>query len=241
MKQCEICNITFESGRSFSNHVRWNHKEVKYKKEKCVHCNKEIALCGLFNHIKSCLQNKKKCKKCGVEFNSRSNMFCTGTCAATFNNSVRVSCDRSYITPEWKRKQSVTTKENWQKGKFKIARQIYSSKNERDIVSWFKKTYPEDGWKSGGHLKLNEDESLSRDMWSDKLKICFEYDGIWHFKDIHGQLYKKQLKDKLLEQWCLENNYRLIRVDEKNYINVFQINELIYNKKDNVIKIGERY
>jgi hypothetical protein len=78
-------------------------------------------------------------------------------------------------------------------------------------------------------------------MWSDKLKICFEYDGVWHFKDIHNQLAKKQLKDALLEQWCLLNNYRLIRVDEDFYINIQQIEELIYKQTDKIIKIGNRY
>jgi hypothetical protein len=78
-------------------------------------------------------------------------------------------------------------------------------------------------------------------MWSDKLKICFEYDGIWHFEDIKGQLKIKQTKDVLLEKWCIENNYRLIRIDENFYESVEQIVNLIYNNKQSVVKIGNRY
>ena len=78
-------------------------------------------------------------------------------------------------------------------------------------------------------------------MWSDVLKVCFEYDGIWHFKDIYGQLDKKQNKDKLLELWCINNNYRLVRVDEDCYKNIQQIEELIYNSLDAIIKIGNSY
>ena len=241
MKQCEICNIAFESGRSYSNHVRWAHKEIKYKKQKCPICCKEIAQCGFTKHEKTCALNKKSCKTCGKEFFSKANIFCNNSCAAKFNNNVRIPYERTYITSEWKNKQSITTKRNWAEGKLTTSRRIFSSKTEREIVKHFKEKYPKDGWKSGGRLKLNEEETLSRDMWSDVLKVCFEYDGIWHFKDIYGQLDKKQNKDKLLELWCINNNYRLVRVDEDCYKNIQQIEELIYNSLDAIIKIGNSY
>jgi len=241
MKQCEICNITFESGRSYSNHIRWAHKEIKYKKQNCPTCFKEIAQCGFDKHKKTCTANKKSCKTCRKEFFSRTNIFCNNSCAAKFNNNTRIPYERTYITPEWKSKQSAATKRNWAEGKLHAAIQIFSSKAERAILKWFKEKYPADEWKSGGRLKLSNEETLSRDMWSDVLKVCFEYDGIWHFKDIHGQLAKKQLKDRLLEQWCINNNYRLIRVDEEAYKNVQQIEKLVYEKQEPIIKIGNRY
>ena len=241
MKQCEICNITFDSGRTYSNHVRWVHKEIKYKTQICKYCNKNIAQCAIKRHQKTCNINKKNCKFCNAEINSRSNIFCNNSCSASYNNINRSYFKRDYITIEWKNKQSLITRKNWAEGKLNVSNKIFSSKNEREIISHFKNTYPEDEWKSGGRLKLNNIENLSRDMWSDKLKICFEYDGVWHFKDIHHQLAKKQLKDALLEQWCLLNNYRLIRVDEDFYINIQQIEELIYKQTDKIMKIGNRY
>jgi hypothetical protein len=114
------------------------------------------------------------------------------------------------------------------------------SKNERLIVKYFKENFAADEWKSGGCLNVN-DSKLVRDMWSDKLKVCFEYDGIWHFKDIHGQLESKQLKDRLLESWCIENDYRLIRIDEDSFENVNQIVDFIYNDVRKIIKHGIRY
>jgi hypothetical protein len=150
--------------------------------------------------------------------------------------------DRSYITDTWRKNISNKNKQNWKVGKLTYSqKRLFSSRKEREIVAHFKKNFPNDRWKSGGRLKLNSTENISRDMWSDALKICFEYDGIWHFKDIYGQLNKKQNKDKLLEQWCIDNNYRLIRVDEDCYKNVQQIEELIYSNQDTIVKIGNRY
>jgi hypothetical protein len=135
-----------------------------------------------------------------------------------------------------------SNKQNWKEGKLSYSqKRLFSSKIEGEIVTHFKKKFPHDKWKSGGRLALNDTENLSRDLWSDKLKICFEYDGVWHFKDIYGQLNKKQIKDKLFEQWCINNNYRLVRVDENFYKNIQQIEDLIYNNNCNIIKIGARY
>ena len=71
----------------------------------------------------------------------------------------------------------------------------FTSKNEVLIRDYFINNFPEDEWTFGGSIRMNEHQ-MSRDLYSNKLKICFEYDGIWHFKDIHGQLEQKQLKDK---------------------------------------------
>jgi hypothetical protein len=119
-------------------------------------------------------------------------------------------------------------------------RKLFSSKNERLIVKHFKTNHNDDEWKSSGRLQF-KGLNIVRDMWSDKLKICFEYDGIWHFKDIHNQLERKQLIDAALEEWCILNNYRLIRIDEDDYTNISQIESLIYNNDDLIIKVGSRY
>lgn len=55
---------------------------------------------------------------------------------------------------------------------------------------------------------------LNPDLWSKKLKVVIDYDGIWHFENIHNQLEEKQRKDRILKKFCEENNYRLIRIDE---------------------------
>jgi very-short-patch-repair endonuclease len=97
-----------------------------------------------------------------------------------------------------------------------------------------------DGWKSGGMLLYNG-HRISRDMYSDILKVCFEYDGIWHFKDINGQLENKKNKDKALELWCIEKGYRLVRIQDEFFNDMEQIYDLIYKRKDQIIKLGEKY
>ena len=240
MKICEQCNLSFESSRSYSNHIRWTHKKIEYRRVCCLNCKTEIRCENIIKHTAVCT-HKKFCKHCNKLLKKTKSIFCNNSCSASYNNSRRIM-NKSYITEEWKEKMRQRAIYQWNIGIHSInKRRIFSSKKEREIVSFFKENFPNDEWKSGGRLKLNDTENLSRDMWSDKLRVCFEYDGIWHFKDIHGQLNKKQIKDRLLEQWCTVNNYRLIRVDEDSYIDVQQVKDLIYNKQDQIIKIGDRY
>jgi hypothetical protein len=247
MRTCNECNITFESNRSYSNHVRWNHLHVEYKRTKCQFCNKKIRNENFEKHLATCQYNitfKKNCLTCNKEIFGKDKKFCSCSCSATHNNLKKdyTIVDRSYITPEWKEKQRQNTLKAWKNGIHSIDRKtIYTSKNERAIVKYFRETYPKDEWKTGGRLVLSDGTFLARDLWSDKLKICFEYDGIWHFKDIHGQLNKKQTKDRLLEEWCKDNKYRLIRIDENSYKDIKQIESLIYNQKEQIIKVGDRY
>lgn len=238
MKQCEICNIIFDNLKVYSNHIRWNHKRKDLSKKECSVCHKKIALYKFANHEKVCI--KTACKYCGKKITDYRKKFCDQSCSATYNNKKR-NINRSYITPEWREKQRQRAIEQWKRGTHKISRKIFSSKNERAIVKYIKEQYPNDEWKNGGRLVLRDGTFLARDLWSDKLKVCFEYDGIWHFKNIKKQLKKKQAKDRLLEEWCKENNYRLIRVDEENYLDVKQIENLIYNSKEQIIKVGSRY
>lgn len=209
----------------------------------CIYCKLSKSRRNIKRHQEKCFYNPSCfifCKTCNKQLFQKKK-FCNNSCSATFTNSVRI-IDRSYITDTWRKNISNKNKQNWKVGKLTYSqKRLFSSRKEREIVAHFKKNFPNDRWKSGGRLKLNSTENISRDMWSDALKICFEYDGIWHFKDIYGQLNKKQNKDKLLEQWCIDNNYRLIRVDEDCYKNVQQIEELIYSNQDTIVKIGNRY
>lgn len=128
---------------------------------------------------------------------------------------------------------------------YKSNNRRFTSQNERLIRDFIIQNFPLDGWTFGGCLKMNG-LGISRDLYSDKLKICVEYDGIWHFKDIHGQLATKQKKDNALEKWCKFNNYRLIRISESWFIeehhkNIDDVIHLIYNTTEQILKVGKEY
>ena len=80
-------------------------------------------------------------------------------------------------------------------------------------------------------------------MYGDFLcsKVIFEYDGIWHFKDIHNQLERKQKVDRNLEKFAFKKGYRLVRVDEDEKLSNLDIEKLIYNRTEQIIKVGNKY
>lgn len=94
----------------------------------------------------------------------------------------------------------------------------FTSRGEIKIREYFKNNFKEDEWTFGGCLKIDENLYISRDLYSKKLKINFEYDGIFHFKNIYGQLENKQLKDNKLEEWSIKNEWRLIRISDDIFI-----------------------
>lgn len=109
------------------------------------------------------------------------------------------------------------------------------SKRELEIVNFFKSNFPNDDWKQGF---LKGTNNLSVDLKSDKLKVVIEYDGIWHFKDIHNQLERKQNNDKQVLQYCRKNGYRLIRVDEDLKVQISDIVNAVYNSDKNIELFG---
>lgn len=180
-----------------------------------------------------------KCLKCGKEFeqtakpslwaSNKVRKFCSSECAHS-----RVWTDEKkqalslkmkelmkenpigFISPEFKAKE--------------VARKNHS-KRELEIVHYFKENFKDDEWKVGciNGSKRYDDIMLVPDLWSKKLKVIIEYDGIWHFKDIHGQLERKHHIDRVTFKYCKENNYRLIRVDEDCKISIQEIVNAVYN------------
>ena len=244
---CKICNAEFEKYQQRSNHIRWTHNRHKNDTDDFrANLKKSIARSHEIRYGKV-ITETVKCSKfdCGNnveitfrEGNKRQQYHCSRSCA----NIGRVRSESQQILH--KNRFNDSTDSYGEVFKTQCGninhKKIFSSKNERVIVKHFKLNFPDSEWKSGGQLII-DDLRIVRDLWSDKLKICFEYDGIWHFKDIFNQLESKRIKDTALEDWCLANSYRLIRVDEDFYVNIQQIIDLIYNKTDPIIKIGDKY
>lgn len=237
---CKECNIEFETHQAKANHVRWYHTDNSDSLKKISNSallNNEKRFGKWVNEHVEC--SKLDCKNTfdiKYRFGKKKNKyFCSRSCANS--RGIRSSETKKLISE----KVSKSIKKKWENGDYCTANNHkFSSKNEREILKYFKENYPEEGWTSGGRL-VYDSIPIVRDMYSDVLKICFEYDGVWHFKDIHNQLKHKKEVDASLEKWCLKNGYRLIRVDEDFYESIEQIKDLIYNRTETILKIGERY
>jgi len=243
MYKCEDCKLEFESFQAKANHIRWHHTDNTeyYKKSSAAAILANEKVYGKW------LEEETKCSNSGCdnivsikyrEGKKKEKYFCSRSCANSRGKRSLETKNKIRLGVKTAWKNEVYDNESYYK---KISKNKYfSSKKEREISAFFKEKYPNYEWKTGGRL-IFEETSLTRDLYSNKLKVCFEFDGIWHFKDIHNQLKEKQLKDKLLEKWCGENNYRLIRIDELEYETPEQIEELIFKRNDPIIKIGKRY
>lgn len=159
--------------------------------------------------------------------------------------------------PSYSEKLSKKSKENQQNPKYvekvligiknssEHGKKVWSSKGENEIRQYFRKNFPNDNQSHGGPIK-HQNELIVRDLFSDVLKVCIEYDGPWHFKNINGQLETKRKKDIILENWCIKNEYRLIRIDDDLYRSdkehqLQTLYYLAYNNSEEIIKIGKKY
>lgn len=245
MYRCEICGKNFKHFQNKANHYRWNHlytyksDDSRIKAMEKARSNNE-RLFGKYVYETSICSNIKCQKQINIRYREgkrKNKYFCSRSCSNSRN-----------FSSEMRSKQSKTIKKLWKDGIYdnifdkenENNIKFFSSKKEREIVEYFKNRYIHNEWKSGG-LLIYKGQRISRDLYSDKLKICFEYDGIWHFKNINNQIDQKKLKDKMLEEWCKEKNYRLVRIDEDKFKDFEQIEKLFYIETDKIIKIGDRY
>jgi len=243
--KCEECDLEFSTFQAKANHIRWHHKKpistpetIENTKQKKI--TREVEWYGEF------IYDSVPCKICGVMVDikyrskkgKKEHYYCSSWCRHSRPQ-----------TEKTKRKIGKAVSEKWQndpefREKCSQAavnqRKLFSSKGEREIVKYFKTNFPNDEWTFGGHLSC-KDVFISRDLYSNKLKVCIEYDGIWHFKDINNQLEGKQYKDKCLEEWCIENDYKLIRIKEEVYqsdkdLYTRKIVDAVYEGEDKIIK-----
>lgn len=221
-----------------SNHKRWTHispkgsdsyvaMQKKLKKLTVEHFKKEII-----------------CPECKKTFivevtdsqykNGVYRHYCSRRCA---NKQGSKSVDYSKISKFQKEHLSGCFSTEWKLAHptSPCSRKNFS-KRELEIVKFLKETFPADEWKQGfiDGTRKHDGFILSPDCHSDKLKVVIEYDGVWHFKDIHNQLERKQSVDRAMLKFCKENGYRLIRIDESLKISNETIQDAIYNSNKDI-------
>lgn len=255
---CKWCNETFVDmeGRVFSNHVRWCDKNQSYDAAAYSKRRSELSLKSeAKRHGGNFVDFAVSCHKCNVgftvserehKFPSKERYYCSRSCANSriFSpesnkkraESNRKATDKLWADPEYSSKMTAILSQ---------PKSNFTSKGEIEVRNHFLNKFPEDGWTFGGSLNVGVGR-IARDLYSNKLKVCFEYDGIWHFKDIFGQLESKAAKDAALNTWCLENGYKMVRMSESYYLenkaNAMEVLEdCIYNSKENFVTLGDEY
>lgn len=248
---CKYCKNDFShlSGRQFSNHVRWCPDNVDYDHRLFVEKHKTKTQQREDRARGELTEYTVKCNKCNIlfvvierskQYPKKKKYFCSSKCA--YSRSLSTKWINSRKTPEFRQRQGELSRQRHLDGIYadQYNRIIFSSAGERSVRDYFKEKYPNDEWTSGGCFRI-EGEGHVRDLYSNKLKVCIEYDGIWHFKDIKGQLIKKHRKDMMFEKWCLNNNWRLIRIDEDLFKNDPDkwykiLEDAVYGSKELIIK-----
>lgn len=219
--KCEICNLDFDKFQQKANHDRWNHKEIPFsaeaiqsiKDKKLVRDNLKYGI--FINEIDHCF-------KCGKDVpityrekkGKKEKYYCSRYCANIRDHTEECK-NKIGSTLSKTLRYKWANDEDYRNNQIKIlnSRISFSSKSERALVQYFKENFIDDEWTNGGIIKYN-DIVTSRDLYSKKLKINIEVDGIWYFKDIHGQLKDKQIKDLALNNWSTDNNWRILRIKE---------------------------
>lgn len=238
--KCKTCDKSFESVSEIANHVRWAHRERDYSEEGL---QKQRAKARRVNDKKygAWVTDTVRCHKCGKPIEIRRRVgktkphyFCSKWCSHS---------RPIHHSKATRQKISEASRRAWQRDEYvkKVtSHRIFSSKRKREIREHFISSYPSDGWTFGGTLSRGG-ERIARDLYSNTLKVCIEYDGVWHFRDIHDQLARKQRKDRLLEAWCIANRYRLVRITESSALSLDEIEVLVYHRKQPITKVGEEY
>lgn len=260
MHTCSDCGYQTDNPRTYANHRRWKHSTAKQKERANSNLKKacqERATKYTYESV------TRTCDHCGAEYQTRQR-YLTETmellnwryksaphenayCCVRCRNLAGVG-NRPPVEEVWTREKrelaSEKTKQLWKDPGYakKVLSQNrrFSSKREREIRKYFQNNYPVDKWTCGKVGEL-EGRTLTCDMVSHSLKTIVEYDGIWHFVDIHGQLEQKQSQDRALETWALLNGYRLIRVDEDSKLSDKDIEHYVYYDQRSILKIGTRY
>lgn len=232
---CEICALSFDKWQQKANHVRWEHtnnaeyakKVIKQKATQFGEFRDYLVSCSREDCLKQFTVRERDKK-----YPSKEKYYCSRSCA-----NARV------FSKESKANISKAVRRKWKNGDYDhlaedvIRRKIFSSKGERELRLYFTRKYPHFSFTFGRIAK-----NLNVDIVSHILKIIIEYDGVWHFKDIQGQLESKQKKDTELEEWCIKFGYKLIRIKEEIYLSnkKFWLQkieiELFTNFKNKVIK-----
>lgn len=226
---CKYCEQELIlASNSFSNHVKHCKKRPEsdnFKKlSEAIRLGHDRRLGEVKSFKVVCshekCENSFEVREREFKFPLKEKYFCSRKCSNSRERTPEVCAKISKsVRSTWRTKVANMTPEEFDirnnKGRM---RQIFTSKGERELLQLLQERLPEYEFTSGGSIKIDK-TFVQRDIISKVNKIVIEYDGPWHFVSITGEenLKKKQHKDQLLNNWCRENDFKLIRVSPFNF------------------------
>lgn len=253
-KSCSICGKNLSDMRitDVGNHIKWckfrNNPDNRYS---------QSTKKGNITRFGQYRQYIVTCDKCGKEFNvvqrqklfpKQQKYFCSSSCSHSRDMKKHVD---GIWSPQKRKEYSEQSKLLWENEEYSKRllnnNKYFTSKGERLIRDYIIQTHPDDNWTWGCLNKRYKQFVFNPDMFSHILKIVFQYDGECHFKDIYPNrdFQKGKNKQKLLQQWCVTNGYKLLRITESwfNSINkdVSLVQNLLYSLDKSITKLGIQY
>ena len=103
--QCKICSKQFSNVSALGGHSKI-HSKIKIVHPRCssILTKQEVSIYNLEKHETIYLKNLKQCKQCDKTFSDAIKIFCSNSCAGTYNGM-----RKSFITIEKQRKTLLTT------------------------------------------------------------------------------------------------------------------------------------
>jgi len=226
---CNICKEEFENHSKKANHIRWKHKSEEFR-QNCIEkmSKRKLEFDTIqFGKFEKFTVNCDNCNKSFIiterllKFPSKEKYFCCRSCANTRNHNT-----------ETKNKISEKVKNKWKDEdyynkcilNFKCNKRS-SSCGEREIRYFLKDRYGYKNVLAHRNINIGLTDKKSVDITIKDKNIIIEYDGIWHFnKEIYERMgtpnkyFEVIEKDRLLNDHCLKNNIKLLRISEKYYL-----------------------
>ena len=258
-KICPVCDKDLSGMRitDVGNHIKWCKFQSNPDNTYSQAMKKaNVTRFGAFASY------KVTCNKCGTAFEVRQRehsfpkkekYFCSRSCANSRSNlsqSWTQQKKEKIWTQQKKEKARVHSKKLWQNEQYAkrcLSNKFFTSKGQRLIRDYIISNHPDDEWTWGILNAKYKDTFFHPDMFSHKLKIVFQYDGEGHFKDIYKDrdFQKGKLKQALLQQWCMQNGYKLLRISESWFHSIGKdvsiVQNILYSLENPVTKLGAEY